>query len=381
MGIGLEQYRQAIGLWSARIKNVRIRKCEQLFVSNFSLFYVGVVLSVLLIVGGIELNPGPYTLEDVIEKLDEMNSNIIGINKVTAELSQQIKQLTKEVEQARSENEKLKEEIKQNEIMIDKLENQSRRNNLVFYNIYEQERETWNESETIVRQFLWDELGVNTTDYDLERTHRLGARRGRNHNRPIIAKFNSFKKKSEVLACALKAKNTPVSISEDFSHRVRSIRSDLKTYLIRARSEGLRAKLNYDKLYIEGKPYKLEDFEYPDRIFMNLKSRCDSSNNFQNAQVEDANNSATRRATSPQKYTGQVIRDKSSRNNFQHTNVKITRNDSNLTTGHVANQQRCRGEGIIPNKSNNPEKSQIPVPSNQEKQSQRQESQDLSATE
>jgi len=76
--------------------------------SGVSLFYIGMVISVLLLVSGIESNPGPgaYTLEDVIKKLDEMNKNIAGINLETTELGNQIRQLTKQLEQSQQENEK-----------------------------------------------------------------------------------------------------------------------------------------------------------------------------------------------------------------------------------------------------------------------------------
>ena len=48
-------------------------------------------------------------------------------------------------------------------------------------------------------------------------------------------------------------------IQEDFSVHVRTVRKELVSYMKEARSRGQRAYLRFDKLYIERKPYTLED--------------------------------------------------------------------------------------------------------------------------
>ena len=266
MGVSIEQYRQAIGIWNMRVRRVSVGAAVSFSESGVCTFFIGLVLAVLLVIGSVEKNPGPYSLDDVMEKLDKMNSNIVGIQRVTAELSERLDNLTKELHSVKTENDTLRNLIKQNEVTIDQLENHSRRNNLVFYNLKERGNESWQDTEILLRQFLWEELGINTTDYDFERCHRLGVKRGDHHNRPIIAKLNSFKKKSEILSYAYHSRNTPVSITEDYSRRVRDIRSELKAHLQNAKSAGLRAKLVYDKLYVEGKPYTLSDLKNTDKI-------------------------------------------------------------------------------------------------------------------
>jgi len=62
----------------------------------------------------------------------------------------------------------------------------------------------------------------------------------------------------------------------------------------------MRAKLSYDKLLIEGKTYKLEDF--PDLVFSNLKSRKTSSTSTNNSIQKD--NLATQRTDSQEQRPG-----------------------------------------------------------------------------
>ncbi|PSN46474.1 hypothetical protein C0J52_06876, partial [Blattella germanica] len=53
---------------------------------------------------------------------------------------------------------------------VDYLENQSRRNNIVIYGVPEEGRETWEESEEIVRRVVY-QIGVDLEYRDIERAH------------------------------------------------------------------------------------------------------------------------------------------------------------------------------------------------------------------
>ena len=56
---------------------------------------------------------------------------------------------------------------------VDYLENQSRRNNIVIYGVPEEGRESWEDSEDIVRRVVY-QIGIELEYRDIERAHRVG---------------------------------------------------------------------------------------------------------------------------------------------------------------------------------------------------------------
>ena len=63
---------------------------------------------------------------------------------------------------------------------IVELENRHQRNNLQFMGIKEKsgvESETWEESETKVKVFLLEKMGLKTDEITIERAHRIGKKR------------------------------------------------------------------------------------------------------------------------------------------------------------------------------------------------------------
>lgn len=91
-----------------------------------------------------------------------------------------------------------------------------------------------------------EKLDVSMDHTCIERAHRLG-RFNRTKTRPIIVKFTSTKHKDAVLSDARKLKDTPYSVSEDFSPAVREARRKLLEY---ARARGGKFKLRFNRLTI-----------------------------------------------------------------------------------------------------------------------------------
>ena len=56
---------------------------------------------------------------------------------------------------------------------LDQLENQSRRENLVFHGLKDKSNETWEESESNVRKYIFEDLGLDETRISVERAHRI----------------------------------------------------------------------------------------------------------------------------------------------------------------------------------------------------------------
>ena len=84
---------------------------------------------------------------------------------------------------------------------IAELEDRHRRNNLRFMGIEEKsgvESETWKESETKVKDFLQEKLGLEIDEITIERAHRIG-KKEELKRRTIIAKCLNYKQHEKVL--------------------------------------------------------------------------------------------------------------------------------------------------------------------------------------
>ena len=119
-------------------------------------------------------------------------------------LRNEVTQLTKEVEEAKTENEQLKLE---NRGLIDRLdtvekkldnsEGHSKRNNLIFKALRretEADYESWEDCEKLGKNLIHDKLKI-AESIQLDRVHRLC----NDSKSPVIARFTNFKDKQRVL--------------------------------------------------------------------------------------------------------------------------------------------------------------------------------------
>lgn len=142
--------------------------------------------------------------------------------------------------------------------VVDDINNRMRRNNLIVKGIAETEKEGYEESEAIVKEFFATHLGVQAGD--IERAHRLGQRRA-NVDRPIIVKFLNFKSKMDVLRNAPKLKqleNPKVWLDEDFSPKVQLARIKLRDFVKATRNDNESYSLRFNLLHIRKNIYRYE---------------------------------------------------------------------------------------------------------------------------
>ena len=93
----------------------------------------------------------------------------------------------------------------------------------------------------------------------IERAHRLSVPRKPNKHRPIIVKFLTYKDRSKVIEKGRdKLKDTDYGVSEDFPFEVRDTRRKLVPFMLRARDQGKKAFISYDKLLIEKQKFKYD---------------------------------------------------------------------------------------------------------------------------
>ncbi|XP_077508998.1 uncharacterized protein LOC144120461 [Amblyomma americanum] len=239
-----------------------------------------VIISLLLLSGDIETNPGPASLETVVTELKKLSAGqstiiaevtdlknqLLTTDNLISDLSRRIRALEghyQTIQSLRTEIEGLSTHTTQAtrqlcdlEDRIDEAENQSRRNNLIFYNIPDPDpSETWADSEKLLIRHCSEFLDITLDPKTIDRTHRLG-RHEPDRCRPLIAKFALFKTKDEILANGRKFKDTDYSVGEDFSRRVRNVRKHLVTF---AKSKTNRFSLRYKTLFIGSRRYIFDE--------------------------------------------------------------------------------------------------------------------------
>lgn len=229
----------------------------------------------LLLSGDIEANPGPMTKEqeakldlvtNVVQRLEISNASVLdSINKLLQNhitLKDNLESLTKRVQELETKAEmspppqasvNVDENISKLQDKIDDLENRSRRSNVLFFGVTDtDESETWECSERLVTEFCSNRLGITVSS--IARAHRLGGFSSAK-KRPIIAKFYNDKDVELVLGQGLKLKNTPFSISRDYSEAVRDKRRKLLQFSKTIKKDGDRVRVAFNKLFVNNDLY------------------------------------------------------------------------------------------------------------------------------
>ena len=152
-------------------------------------------------------------------RIENLESKIASMQEENKQLKGEVKALHESIEFQNETYEKMKKDMmeekqkldtdyKNNEIVqtliqqntdtkekIAELEDKHRRNNLRFMGIKEKsgvESEKWEESETKVKVFLQEKLGLETDEITIERAHRIG-KKEEGKRRTIKAKFLNYK--------------------------------------------------------------------------------------------------------------------------------------------------------------------------------------------
>ncbi|MEW8546814.1 MAG: hypothetical protein AB2693_25145 [Candidatus Thiodiazotropha sp.] len=216
------------------------------------------------------------------KKFDSMERTVKGLKKDNKLLKQQNESLSNQVTVLNASVSNLELRTKETERKNEQLEAQSRRENLKFYGIDDDKAETWDQSESKIREYLSNELELDVSNMKIERAHRLPSQ---SSPRPIIVKFSHFKDKDLVLktyrqkrkekqnvATIDSANDTdgqaefdtnperPVRVSEDFPMRVTKVRAKLYPFLKSCHENEKEAYLRYDMLVVDGQSYTY-DFE------------------------------------------------------------------------------------------------------------------------
>ena len=164
------------------------------------------------------------------------------------------------------------------------IQTRSMRDNLIFNGIEEKDDEN---AEAILQTFLKDKMKIESP-INFDRVHRHGRKSSNpTRPRPIVAKFERFKKRETVRRSSKVLKGTNFGVSEQFPHEIVQRRKELWPKYKEAQRRGIRTSLVVDKLFIDGK-----------RWFPGSASR-DSTNNVYPSSPSNGNPNKRARNFSP----------------------------------------------------------------------------------
>ena len=105
-------------------------------------------------------------------------------------------------------------------------------------------------------------MDINEEIVRIVRCHRKGPKR-RDHNRPIIVKFDWFGDIKKILAKrpVLKTKTPQLFITQDWPKEIEDRRRTLLPFMHQAHEARLKAWLIFDKLIVEGKSYTVDNID------------------------------------------------------------------------------------------------------------------------
>lgn len=129
-----------------------------------------------------------------------------------------------QIQQLKQDKNELKNEIDLLKLKIDDQEQRSRNSCLLVHGIKESNGEN---TDALVEEVINDSLGIQLSDIDIQRSHRLGPKRNdsdrpntRSQNsrpRPIIFRFGNLKKRNEVYYAKKKLKGKGIVITENLT--------------------------------------------------------------------------------------------------------------------------------------------------------------------
>ena len=280
MGVSLQQWRSSIGSFSSILINrlPKIKpsnnKCNGKTESSGpgGITIIFLVLAALLLIGGVEQNPGPgdEVLPQSVPELYNMLKGLINtrtdetlsaVNEVKQEIgstNNKIDNLTSDLQGAQDQISTLKSDNKELLARVDRLENETRKNNAVFFGLPE-ESEGENIIDT-VKSFANKMLSIVLHDNDVATSYRLGKNKGK---RPILVSFNTQKIKLDIMKAAPKLKGSKMSISDDLTPKARAAKKLLLKCAHEARSMNLATKIKGRTLEVNGQIFTHDMLQNP----------------------------------------------------------------------------------------------------------------------
>ena len=233
------------------------------------------IIAVLLVIGGIEVNPGPPPADnsDVLRRLDEMmRANVETEKRIMGELTGLRDQMTEIKNTMATTNLELgtvKEKVGQLESdnktvcsRLEVLETKIRKNNAMFYNVpVVGDISKENTTQTIIDLLHTKKFPNPPTVNDIDQCYRLGKK---DDNKPIFVSFKDHSVKINVMKNVGLLKGSNIGISDDLTQQQQQNRRILLEGAQKARKAGLNARLQRNsRLVVEGQSLSVGDLEAP----------------------------------------------------------------------------------------------------------------------
>ena len=262
--IALEQWRARIGSFTQKRRKTKLLGTtlwfSELCDSFFSCGDMKVLASIalmLLVISGLETNPGPNMTIDELAEI--MNRQFKNLNEDNAKLRQEVaslKDLKNEIDRNKRETKEQSEVIRglatrhdvrlnSLEARVEELEQEtekqqiySRRENILLKNVKEESGE--NVMEKVINLLNQSVRSKPWNWNDFQRVHRLG-KEGVGHCRAIIVRFVNFQDKLRVLRARQELEKVHVRVTNDLTWKQRETLSNLN-------DEGIDAYYKGNKL-------------------------------------------------------------------------------------------------------------------------------------
>lgn len=214
MGIDLSVYRVRIGSFNARVMREKME--EKTTDTNKKTWIILQILLILLLIGNVELNPGPEknsgnNTDDVDGKLCrlmELLKNISDeINVKLNRLQVEWNGVYKEIQELKKEMQNVKNQIQEHR----RLERESRNHNIVIFGLKEYHNESKWDTCCRVMDLFASVLHVNLIDQQIDNLYWIGRR---SHNRPLLIKFSSTLTKDFIMERANMFKGSKIRIDD-----------------------------------------------------------------------------------------------------------------------------------------------------------------------
>ena len=189
MGIDITTYRVRIGLHCRKLRPVnKTTKSDFIFIATY---FIGFITATLLLIAGIEANPGPTEMEQILDAIKGIQQEMTSIkqdqNSNFKNLETRISQIAIDFIQINKTQAQVIKTQEKHENFIRNYDIRDRLNNLIFYGIPEHRGErSWDMSYEICN-FLAHQLAININEESINNLYGLG----KGTNRPLLVKFNS----------------------------------------------------------------------------------------------------------------------------------------------------------------------------------------------
>ncbi|GFS06912.1 hypothetical protein ElyMa_002976000 [Elysia marginata] len=135
--------------------------------------------------------------DSVDTKISNIDSNVQEMKAQNVQLQDQIKDLVSANTELKQENDELQKRLKTLEDKMDDVEARSRRNNILVHGLPpDNEQETWDDCEKVVRKMINNHLEIDDASIQIDRAHRL---RSNNGTGAIIVRITHYKDKENIM--------------------------------------------------------------------------------------------------------------------------------------------------------------------------------------